>query len=694
MTAAWLADLTPSSTVTRKVAHAPSSAPRALAAQLARITIDGLTVASRARAAGEEMGRLLVSARLPGSSTIGLAVRLLGTFRGTVASDMAEVADRVGVMQAAAADSYLAAMQEALLDQQEAIHRAATTARDEAELQLRASDARFRALVDEAAVGIGIGDIRGQILEVNRALQDMLGYTLEEFRRHRVDHFVHPEDAESIWQGYAALIAGDLDVFRTEKRYRHRDGHDIWTNLTLSLVRGVDGRPAFQVAMLEDVSVRHALQEQLLTAATRDGLTGLANRTLFLEQLGAALERPVPGRVAVCFLDLDDFKMINDTWGHMIGDQVLVDVAGRLRAAAAGVGASLARLSGDEFVALHPDLSASVSLEALGGGMLAALEAPINLPDSTESVKVRASAGVVSRTGAGPAGATELLRAADLALHAAKEEGRGRFVVHDPVRTAEQISRFGIAMSLPGVVERDELSVAYQPLVRLDDGTVHGVEALVRWRHPRMGELGPDQFIGVAERSSVISSIGRWVLDQTCQDLEAHPWWPAVSINVSVRELYHPGFAADVARRLAASGLQPHRLRIEVTESIVVHADRPGPLAALTALAELGVGIAMDDFGTGYSNLHSLRRLPLQELKLAETFVRGLDAPAPDPLDLKFLDTIVDLSHSMGLLVTAEGVETATQHRRVRDAGCDVGQGWYYAEPRSADAVSAPTSHP
>ncbi|HEY6794861.1 MAG TPA: EAL domain-containing protein, partial [Kineosporiaceae bacterium] len=277
--------------------------------------------------------------------------------------------------------------------------------------------------------------------------------------------------------------------------------------------------------------------------------------------------------------------------------------------------------------------------------------------------------------------ATDLRRAAALARHAAQEAGRGTIVTHDPSRTARQLTRFEIAMSLPGLVDRDELALSYQPLIKLAEGGLHGVEALLRWRHPRLGDLSPELFVSIAEESSAIIPIGRWVLDSACADLAAAPEWPAVNINVSIRQLYSPTFVHDVRSALQGSGIAPNRLRIEVTERVLMGTDDQLPLATLRELSDLGVQIVLDDFGTGYANIAALRRFPLHELKLAGTFVEATSrrsADGPDPVDVEVLKTLVGLAHTLGLTVTAEGVETPEQAELVRSVGCDVGQGWFY----------------
>jgi len=676
-TAAWLEALTGEGGA---VLPAGVDLP-ALAKRLAKPTASGLEDPGRAAAAGQTIAGLLAGARLSSPEVLRRVVLLLGTRGPELAPDAPATA--IAVLQSEVVDRLASAARDTLLDQQEAIHQASLTSLLDAERALFASEARFRAVFAEAAIGIGIAALDGQFLHVNHAMEDMLGYSVDEFRTRRLGDFVHPDDAADVADGFAELLAGALDAFRSEKRYRHRKGHPIWTRLTLSLIRANDGTPSFQLVMMEDVTAHHQLTEDLRHAATHDSLTGLPNRDQFLTRLDAALAAPSSERVVgVCFVDIDGFKMVNDTWGQLVGDQVLVEVAERFAPVAAAAGAVLARLAGDEFVALTTGDSPDHDPAKLGEALLAALDPPMAVAPG-ELVTVRASAGVVSLPSA-HASAQDLLRAADLALHSAKEEGRGRVVTHDADRTQRQITRFGVAMSLPGLVERQELAIAYQPMVRLTDGRLHGMEALLRWPHPRLGPLPPELFVGVAEESSAIIAIGRWVLDQACRDLVVQGW-PLVSVNVSVRQLYSAGFVDDVARILDETGVAPDRLRLEVTETVILHGEHPGPLDALAAIADLGVGIVMDDFGTGYSNLAALRQLPLTELKLAGSFVDVLGRRPLDPMDTHFLTTIVDLAHAMGLIVTAEGIETTEQDQQIRTIGCDVAQGWLYGQPRLLD---------
>jgi diguanylate cyclase (GGDEF)-like protein/PAS domain S-box-containing protein len=643
----------------------------ALAGQLARTTAAGLASGPAAQDAGRHLGQLLVQARLTSPAVLGAAVGVVAATDGP--------ARLVHLMQGSLATSHAAEVQRLLLAEQEVAHRASTLARDHAVQALLASEARFRALFAEAPVGIAIVDPEGRIHESNAAMQDMLGYSQAEFRDLHVQTFIYPDDSASLWTDYAALIAGDIEALSCEKRYVHKDGHVVWANLSLSLVRGPDDGPLFQVAVLQDVTERRALQRQLLHQAQHDALTGLPNRALFLAELDRALAGPGPGgRIAVLSLDLDGFKRVNDSRGHLAGDQVLRVVADRLAVVARRRGGLLARLGGDEFVVLLAGHHGATPVE-VAEELLAVLDAPVAVPGQ-QPVHVRASIGVVEAPATGSE-AADLLSAADLAVNAAKEDGRGRVVAHDPHRTARQLSRFAIAMNLPGVVERGELDVAYQPLVRLDGSGLHTVEALLRWKHPQLGDLSPEVFVGIAEEEAAIVPIGRWVLERACADLAGSDW-PAVNVNASARQLYARDFVDDVRRCLELGRIPPERLRIEVTESIVMQADDPAPLRTLRRLADLGIRIVMDDFGTGYSNLAALRAFPFHELKLAATFLAGVGPDRPvDPVDLTILSTIVDLAHTLDLLVTVEGVENAAQDALVRRVGCDVGQGWFYHPP-------------
>jgi diguanylate cyclase (GGDEF)-like protein len=419
--------------------------------------------------------------------------------------------------------------------------------------------------------------------------------------------------------------------------------------------------------------------------ATHDPLTGLANRTLFTDRLTAWFDRAGGQRLGVCFVDLDGFKVVNDTLGHHVGDLLLTAVAERLRRRIPDH--LVARLGGDEFVVLVEDTTCVDEVIKVADAALAAIAEPTRV-DGHE-LTVSASIGIVERDAAAAGNPTEMMRAADLTLHWAKSAGKGRWAVFDPARNERQLALYRLSAAMPAALDRHEFFVEYQPLVSLGGGAVLGAEALVRWRHPRHGVLRPDRFIGLAEETGLIVRLGTWVLGEACrharrwEELSGDP--PFVSVNLAARQVRDPGLVETVTTLLGESGLPPRRLQLEITESAVIGTDDE-PVRALRRLAALGVRIAIDDFGTGYSNLAYLRQLPVRELKLAGSFVTGLSSRT-GTTDEQILATLVSLAHTLGLTVTAEGVETAAQVQRLRAIGCDAAQGWHFGRPTSADQL-------
>jgi EAL domain-containing protein (putative c-di-GMP-specific phosphodiesterase class I) len=339
-------------------------------------------------------------------------------------------------------------------------------------------------------------------------------------------------------------------------------------------------------------------------------------------------------------------------------------------------------MSGDEFVLLVEHSTGPDELTVLAGRTLAALAEPYQL--GQHRMRVSASIGVVE-SAVGVTSAAELMKAADLTLYVAKSEGRGRFVMYDAARNARQAARYELAAALPDALDRHEFTLVYQPLVTMADQRVTGVEALLRWQHPVLGELAPDAFIALAEETGIIVPLGRWVLEEACA--QAAAWerqFPElrvfVSVNITVSQAQEPSLPAEVDDILARTGLDPALLVLELTESAVM--DTNGPLQALSSLAQRGIRIAIDDFGTGYSNFAYLRRLPVHTLKLAGPFVDGLRDPGGgDSVDERIVETIIRLAHAIGISVTAEAVETPLQAERLRGLGCDTGQGWLYSRP-------------
>nr|MBA2322504.1 EAL domain-containing protein [Pseudonocardiales bacterium] len=503
-----------------------------------------------------------------------------------------------------------------------------------------------------------------------------------------ISEHIHPDDAAPFIAGFVELTAGRRDSFSNEMRLIRPDGTLLWLHCTTSLVRTDDGRPDYAIAVMEDITERHQLRSRLHHQAYHDQLTRLPNRTLLDEQLKAAFG---PGsavrRVGLCHLDLDHFRSMNDSLGRQVGDQLLVALAGRLQLLA---GEHLVtRTGGDQFAVLVPDPPCADYLRELAQRLLVGLRAPFVV--GNQRLSITASLGLAERavTETWPG---ELQRAADAARTWAKAEGGGRWAVFDPERDAGETMRFTLAAGVPSAVDRDEFHLYYQPLVELAGGGMTGVEALVRWRHPEYGLLGPARFIDLAERNGSIVPLGRWVLTEACR--QACEWAdrygdaaPYVSVNVAPRQRVEPGWLAEVSDVLSTSGLEPSRLQLEITERAVL-VDESGASDVLRTLRDMGVRLAIDDFGSGYSSLSYLRRLPVHGLKIDGSFIQGLsDCGSADTPDGKIVQSLISMAHALDLTVTAEWVETAAQVRRLTALGCDIGQGNWFGNPVPASRL-------
>ncbi|MCT2591683.1 EAL domain-containing protein [Streptomyces sp. N2-109] len=653
-------------------------------------------------AVGIEVGEALVAAHCTDPASLPHILGVVESYLVLYSSADAQLPvdegrARCSRLQHAIAAGFSRSLRERTRSEQEALSRAALAAQTAVEEALHTSETRFRAVFDDATIGIGIADMDGRIRDVNEAMARMFGRSQEELRRRSVNDWVHPGDAPDLWRMHRELVRGERDHFRVEKPYPRPDGTVLWTNLTFSLLRGAEGEPRYQLALMEDITERRLLHLRLRYEATHDELTGLPNRTLFTERLERVLSAGEHSRrFGVCYLDIDGFKAVNDSLGHAVGDQLLISVAERLQSCATSPDQLVARIGGDEFVALITDPSGRDEVTELARQALAALATPITI-DGRE-LSVRASIGIVEGP-SGELGPAEVMRSADITMYRAKDGGGNRYELADPDSDARAIDRHSLTTRLPGALERDEFFLEYQPLIRMSDGRVDGAEALVRWHHPVHGRLGPDRFIPLAEHTGLIVPLGRWVLEQAVR--QACTWEkqlaaigkvrdPAqplrVNVNLSPRQLHHPDLVSDTVAVLETAGVEPSTLCLEVTESALIGADED-ELKPLRQLAEMGVEIALDDFGTGYSNLANLRRLPATTLKLDRSFTQGLQKHPADPVDVTFVGGIVSLAHALGLRVTVEGVETEAQAHQLRELGCDTAQGWYYARPAPPEEI-------
>ncbi len=559
------------------------------------------------------------------------------------------------------------------------------TERRKAATALAEAQELFRIAFEEAPIGMCITDVEGVVMRANHSLGRILGYTPEALVGVRMADLTHPDDVAMSQAELARLKETGVEGYRIEKRYIHRDGRTVWTSLSVSLVRDADGNPLYTVGQTEDITERKAIADRLAHAAIHDPLTGLPNRVLFMDRLQHALTRAERRgtRVGVVFLDLDRFKLVNDSLGHTAGDRLLVAVADRLRGALRPSD-TVARFGGDEFVVLCDDVLGEDATVEIASRMAHAVARPVLLPEG--EVFVTASIGVAVSGRPGDS-ADNLLRDADTAMYRAKDQGRARTEVFDERTHDRAVHHLRTGNDLHRALQRGEFEVHYQPVVDLETGRVSGFEALVRWQHPTRGLVHPGDFISLAEETGLIVPLGAWVLEEACrQVVEWQHHRPAgarpltISVNLSPRQLAEPTLHDEVTRILAETGIDPDAVWLEITESTLMH-DAESAVSTLRALRLLGVHLSVDDFGTGYSSLSYLKRFPVEALKVDRSFVDGL---GHEPGDSAIVTAVVTMAHALGLRAVAEGLETPVQLGELRTLGCDMAQGFLFGVPRSA----------
>ncbi|HWX45416.1 MAG TPA: EAL domain-containing protein [Solirubrobacteraceae bacterium] len=550
-----------------------------------------------------------------------------------------------------------------------------------AEIQRRSSEARFASLVQHASDLITVVGEDATITYQSPSSERVLGYPPDELLGTRFDRLVVPEDA-----GRLLRLLGDGAAYPRrdgkviECTLRHRDGslrqfEILHTNLLADEhVQGI-------VLNARDISERKVFEEQLAHQAFHDPVTNLPNRALFVERVRHAIGRArrEGSGLGVVFLDIDDFKTINDSLGHGAGDAALMDVAKRL-ANSIRSSDTAARFGGDEFVVLLEDLDGTGTAAEVAERILEDLRQPLMV--AGKELVVRGSIGISILDESSSAGADELIRDADAAMYIAKRDGKGSYRLFEPEMHAGVLARLELRADLQRALENGQFELYYQPIVRLADGQVVGMEALLRWRHPDRGLVVPGEFIPFAEETGLIVPIGRWVLREACrQARELQRLWSGephlyMCVNLSVKQLQHSDVISDVQDALAESGLQPHLLTLEITESMLID-DPDIAVVKLAELRALGLRIAMDDFGTGYSSLSYLSRFPVDVIKMDRSFLRP--EATREAVDLS--SAVVALGSSLALEVVAEGIELDEQWQRLRELGCELGQGFHFARP-------------
>ena len=557
------------------------------------------------------------------------------------------------------------------------------------EQHLRESEARYRLVAEHISDLVGLHNLDGYYLYVSPSCQGVLGYSAEMLMGQKFYDLIHPEDCERVRLQIQALQPPQ-QVSRFVCRVAQQSGDYIWLETLARPILNDQGIITQLQTVSRDITRRVQIEEQLRHQALYDELTQLPNRTLFLERVNYALHQGQGHQhFAVLFIDIDRFKLINDSLGHMTGDQLLVSVAHILTQYLRPVD-TLARWGGDEFGLLLSNLDDITSAITMATAIQAGLAQPIQLDQ--QPVVISASIGIVWSARHYHNG-TEILRDADTAMYRAKSRGRACYEVFDPEMHQEMLHRLTLEHDLRQALAQDQLEVYYQPQVNLHTGQWLGVEALARWPHPKQGMISPQVFIPIAEEAGLIGAIGEWVLRTTCQQLRQwQQHFPTIplfgSVNVASHQIHRPGFVETVTTVLEDVGLDPTCLHLEITERALIQ-DTDHTADVLSALRQRQIQLSLDDFGTGYSSLSYLQRFPLDILKIDQSFVGKLQPERHQSESRGIIWAILSLAEGMNMTVVAEGIETDYQKQCLLDMGCPIGQGYYFSHPLPAKAVTA-----
>jgi len=549
---------------------------------------------------------------------------------------------------------------------------------------LRNAEERFRMAFDAAPIGMTFTSSEGQFLRVNSAFCDMVGHSASEVIRLGVFGLTDSTDLDSTRE----VLASGASVDHFTKRYRHADGHVVFVQVTSSPIYNSADELDYFISHFQDVTAEQALTAQLSNQALHDSLTGLPNRALLADRLAMAHDRQVRhgGCNAIFLLDLDDFKGVNDTFGHQIGDQLLVILARRLEKVTRSPD-TLCRFGGDEFIYLAEGIADETDTEKIIQRLLGVFAEPFLVAGI--KIEQSTSIGVAVSDAAGDKSYERLVQNADTAVYEAKRQGRGRYVLFTPIMNEQVSERFALTQELGHALALDELSMHYQPIVDLGSGEVVGYEALMRWQHLARGWIPPDVFIPLAEQSELIVELGSFALGEattaaTSWNKAVHDP-PYVAVNLSARQFYDRNLLSHIAEVLALSKLVPERLVLEITEGVALF-DIDSAVRVIEHLKQMNVVVALDDFGTGYSSLSYLVKLRPQIIKIDRSF---LSLAPIDTSAVRLLGAIVQLCHNLDMVVLSEGIETQEQLALLSDLGCEFGQGYLFSPAVPAQEVPA-----
>jgi len=556
---------------------------------------------------------------------------------------------------------------------------------EEAELrtenaQLSQSEQRSLGVFDLSCVAMAWGDVQtGLIIRANRKYCEFTGYSESELLTLPEEELSVPEDRYKDRALLTPLAEDRVRSLTNERRYLRKDGKIVWGERTMTVVQ--EGALRYAFGMVQDITERKRARDEIAYLAAHDSLTDLMNRLVFHARLGEAIADRQPGSdIAALYLGLDEFKDINDAFGHPMGDAILVEVAARLRACVAKTDA-LARLGGDEFGIMRPNILNPEDVRELAQEIIDLFDTPFEIQGRPVKLSVGIGIALGPRDGANT---EELSKKAAIALHEAKAAGRGAYRLFVPGMEERLIERQALKVDLAGALSGGQFEIHYQPVVDLITDTVLGFEALLRWRHPTKGSVSPAVFIPLAEETGLIVPIGEWVLNQACREATAWPGHITLAVNISPEQFKEKTLPLRVATALSNAGLAPARLEIEITESVLLD-DSEANLACMRALKLLGVKIALDDFGTGYSSLAYLQRFPFDRIKIDKSFVNELVVREETKAIIR---AVIGLGQSLGMRITAEGIETEEQLARIRAKGCSEAQGFLFS--RAVPAIEIP----
>ncbi|MBS3810191.1 MAG: EAL domain-containing protein, partial [Desulfobacterales bacterium] len=557
------------------------------------------------------------------------------------------------------------------------------TERRQMEEQLRQSEERYRTIIEQMEDGYFETDLEGNFTFVNEAECRNLGYTRDELLGMTRHQYADEKNAQILFDLFFGVYNTGNPVKAHEIEIIKKDGTVSYNEISVALIRDEKGEPVGFRGIARDVTERKKQEEKIQYMATHDDLTGLPNRLMFSQLLNHAIlsAKRNDRKLAVFFIDLDRFKIINDSLGHEAGDQLLQEIAGRFCHALRGMDV-VARLGGDEFVVMIEEIESQSAAATVAYKLLSAAIKPVTI--MSQECRVTASIGISIYPEHGEDEQT-LIKHADIAMYFAKEEGKNNYQFYSKELKIKSVEKLSIETQLRFALEREELSLAYQAKLDFKTNAITGVEALLRWNNPLLGEITPTQFIPVAEETGLIVPIGRWVMKTACAQNVA--WQKqglapvSMAVNLSYRQLVDENLIEDIKTALEESGLAPELLELEITESMVMH--NPARMIAILAeIKSLGVHLAIDDFGTGYSSLAQIKNFPVDTLKVDRSFVRNLPEFSEDKA---IAEAILSMGKTLSLRVVAEGVETKEQMTYLREHSCDEMQGFYFSRPIAPD---------